>query len=1565
MCCVPKPFPPPLVSYRRAVSPALFLLQVIFLLSCGGGGLESPASPTIRVSVSPQAATVSVGNSQQFTATVTGTTNQAVSWSVNDLAGGSSAVGTIDATGLYTAPAVPPSPNTVTVKAASVTDPTRTGGASVTITNPLPNLNTISPSSVDAGSGDTGLTVTGSGFTPQSVVRLGATQLATTFGTSTQLTATIPAAQLASAGTLSVTVVTPSPGGGTSNTIDLAVLVVVAVSPATQSLNVAQTQQFTATVTGTANQAVSWSVNDMAGGNATVGSIDASGLYTAPAIPPSPNVVAVKATSVADPTRTAEATVTVVNPAPALTSISPSTVNAGSSDTTLTVTGTGFTQQSTVQLAGTPITTIFSGSSTQLTTVVPAAQLASAGMLPATVVTPDPGGGTSNTIDLAVLVVVSVSPATQSLNVTQTQQFTATVTGTTNQAVSWSVNDVAAGNATVGSIDASGLYIAPAVPPSPNTVTVKAASVADPARAGTASVTVVNPAPTLSSIYPSTVDAGSGDTTLLVTGSGFASQSVVHLSDTPLPTTFGSATQLTALIPAAELVTAGMYAARVVTPSPGGGTSNTIDLVVLVLVAVSPATQSLSATQTQQFTATVTGTANQAVSWSVNDVAGGNATVGSIGASGLYTAPAIPPSPNVVTVKAASLADPSRSSSASVSIDNPLPAIGAVSPFAVDAGSPDTTLTISGTGFTPQSTVMLGANTLSTTFGSSTQLTATVPAGQLASAGTLSVTVATPSPGGGTSNTIDLAVLVVVAISPATQSLSVTRTQQFTATVTGTANQAVSWSVNDMAGGNATVGSIDASGLYTAPAIPPSPNVVAVKATSVADPTRTAEATVTVVNPAPALTSISPTTVNAGSSDTTLTVTGMGFTQQSTVQLAGTPITTIFSGSSTQLTAVIPAALLTTPGTSPVRVVTPVPGGGTSNAMSLTIFAAVRVTPSAPTLVLNETRQFTAAVSGESDQTVTWFVNDLAGGDSTLGTISTAGLYIAPGVVPSPETVTIKAVSVVDPTKSGTALATVTLPPADNYPRPGAGSILRTPPPLLQVPQTGSAIAVLDWTSKDPDGTEEDVLSLCNSLSPLGIPHVHTTDLAQATGYAIVAVAGDFEDNLSTSERDALVAYVQAGGILFLWNVTDPSLLASLGIGTAFVQSGEIIRPLTFEVQTGDPALRYIDDDSEINLQMVYPPYAETYGYNPGSALALAFWDYGGEAAALRSDLGTGRAYVFGWRLRHVVTDAEVLRDPGAGLPWTNAPVLDADIQKMLFRGVYEDAAGANAQLRQFAPNGKHAALIVTHDVDDITSYERTPEFAQLEHNLGLKATFNFTTSPYDTGWVETFYDADGRLEIQQALDLGHDIGSHSIGHFPDFDLAPFGSGTESAANYFPRYSLDLNQTLGMSVLGELGVSRWLLENDFGITVEIFRSGYLYVPDHFLEGLEETGYRHDSTYAAGVTRGSLPFVAFSAVNGAVTTYPIVEYPLAISDDQAPLDSTTYAQYLDAWESVIRANYANNAPTVLLIHPIEDTFRTQALQDIIQRVSDLDLWIGDLKTFAQFWEAQGVTCSRWP
>jgi len=94
-------------------------------------------APPVSVSILPTSANVQVGQTQQFTATVSGTTNTAVNWLVAGILGGSSSVGTISSTGLYTAPSSVPT-NPVTVTAQSVYASTSSANATVTITSPIP-----------------------------------------------------------------------------------------------------------------------------------------------------------------------------------------------------------------------------------------------------------------------------------------------------------------------------------------------------------------------------------------------------------------------------------------------------------------------------------------------------------------------------------------------------------------------------------------------------------------------------------------------------------------------------------------------------------------------------------------------------------------------------------------------------------------------------------------------------------------------------------------------------------------------------------------------------------------------------------------------------------------------------------------------------------------------------------------------------------------------------------------------------------------------------------------------------------------------------------------------------------------------------------------------------------------------------------------------------------------------------------------------------------------------------------------------------------------------------------
>jgi hypothetical protein len=213
----------------RVLTFVLVALTLAVYVSCGGGGGGNGGSsspPTITsVSVSCDATAVQTGQTSQCTATVagTGSYSRAVTWSVNDVAGGNSTVGTVSSSGLYTAPGTVPSPATVTVKAISQADTSKSASSNVSLSYPAPVIKTITPNSVSVGSADTNLAVFGTGFSPASVVNLDATALATDYVFAGEVTATIRAASQAVAGTHTITVSNPTPGGGTSGSASFSV----------------------------------------------------------------------------------------------------------------------------------------------------------------------------------------------------------------------------------------------------------------------------------------------------------------------------------------------------------------------------------------------------------------------------------------------------------------------------------------------------------------------------------------------------------------------------------------------------------------------------------------------------------------------------------------------------------------------------------------------------------------------------------------------------------------------------------------------------------------------------------------------------------------------------------------------------------------------------------------------------------------------------------------------------------------------------------------------------------------------------------------------------------------------------------------------------------------------------------------------------------------------------------------------------------------------------------------------------------------------------------------------
>jgi len=158
----------------------------------------------------------------------------------------------------------------------------------------------------------------------------------------------------------------------------------------------------------------------------------------------------------------------------------------------------------------------------------------------------------------------------------------------------------------------------------------------------------------------------------------------------------------------------------------------------------------------------------------------------------------------------------------------------------------------------------------------------------------------------------------------------------------------------------------------------------------------------------------------------------------SSANAAATTVTAPMSGSFTVTLTVLDDAMpkrtdVATVTISPTAATTAAPSSAASsaclNAATVTSPVAVSVTPSSASLQVGmATQTFTANVTDTTNTAVSWQVNNVPGGNSTVGTISASGVYTPPATVSGTLTVTVTAVSQAVKTQSGSAQVVVTAP---------------------------------------------------------------------------------------------------------------------------------------------------------------------------------------------------------------------------------------------------------------------------------------------------------------------------------------------------------------------------------------------------------------------------------------------------------------------------------------------------------------------------------------------------------
>ena len=207
----------PLCLWKTLAVPSLVWAAFV-LGGCSSVRLVSnPPIGTLTISSSAANPGVRIGESQQFTATVTGSIDQSVEWRVNGVSGGNLQFGVISSSGLYTSPRVLPVQNDIEIQAVSIADRSVSTSMKQSLWNPIPEIDSVNaPAAAIANTPSTvNFTITGKNFVSEASALVAGKAAPTNFISSTQLT--VSAAAPPGQGVVEFRIANPEPGSAGSN----------------------------------------------------------------------------------------------------------------------------------------------------------------------------------------------------------------------------------------------------------------------------------------------------------------------------------------------------------------------------------------------------------------------------------------------------------------------------------------------------------------------------------------------------------------------------------------------------------------------------------------------------------------------------------------------------------------------------------------------------------------------------------------------------------------------------------------------------------------------------------------------------------------------------------------------------------------------------------------------------------------------------------------------------------------------------------------------------------------------------------------------------------------------------------------------------------------------------------------------------------------------------------------------------------------------------------------------------------------------------------------------------
>lgn len=516
---------------------------------------------------------------------------------------------------------------------------------------------------------------------------------------------------------------------------------------------------------------------------------------------------------------------------------------------------------------------------------------------------------------------------------------------------------------------------------------------------------------------------------------------------------------------------------------------------------------------------------------------------------------------------------------------------------------------------------------------------------------------------------------------------------------------------------------------------------------------------------------------------------------------------------------------------------------------------------------------------------------------------------------------------------------------------------------------SGKQCVLLDLTHRNGDNEEDNengrnLYSASYILEVAGIPNITLTDFSEALekGNLIVFSSPVKSQTLKSEEWQQLSTWVKNGGVVVAPALVDVVEGASQLFGVSASNFNKLRTSFTWESKfLNEKELEYVDEPEEYDISLGNAKGKDdvssikTYGYTLNDADALALFNTG-EVAVTRHSLGDGYVYSFGLLWRDVIQRSQLNKDFSASRSYSNDFEPSADTYALFIRSVY--AKQQEVSVWKFtSPDGYQSVLIPTHDCDSRTAYDEMHYMSTYEKGLGLKAHFFLTVHYYrDISYLSAFYDETSIQNSKKLLEDGHTVGSHSIGHFPDFSKTErFPITIVTKDDYRPHHDVETKITEGGSTWAEIALSKQIIEEDLGNKVRSFRTGHLTMNKNIPIVMKEAGYSFSSCYSAGDVLGAFPF--FERIGNAWEgeQSSVLQMPLHFSDviNSDPMTEENWMEKPALWLKILNKLKGNYAPSILLIHPNRE-WKMLAQKMLVESMDRNSVGLYNFEAYGDFW-----------